>query len=136
MIDNTREIPDFVETKFSSISRAGLGIFAKKKISKGQFLGNYVGELIKKDNMKEWNPYYFSTIIDNGEYIINSESLEKSNWTRFINCSDSKHEQNSIPIRCNNTEIYSKSSHQHLCMNGYIMFYDLTDISEGSELFF
>ena len=136
LIDNTREIPDFVEIKFSSISSSGLGIFAKKKILQGQFLGNYVGEFIKKKNMKEWNPYCFRTIIDNETYIINSESLEKSNWTRFINCSDSKHEPNIIQIRCKNTEIYSTSSNRHLCLNGYIMFYALTDISEGSELFY
>lgn len=142
-IDNIREIPDFVEIKFSSIAGAGLGIFAKKEIFKGQFLGNYVGELSKKNNIKEWNQYLFSTVICNDkhdnsseDYIINAESLEKSNWTRFINCSDSEHEQNIVPIRCNNTEIYSTSSHRHLCMNGYIMFYALKDISEGSELFF
>ena len=122
--------------KVTKKTKSQLGIFAKKNILQGQFLGNYVGEFIKKKNMKEWNPYCFRTIIDNETYIINSESLEKSNWTRFINCSDSKHEPNIIQIRCKNTEIYSTSSNRHLCLNGYIMFYALTDISEGSELFY
>ena len=50
IIDKVAYIPSFLELNYSSITNAGLGIFAKENIRKGKFLGNYVGEIL--DNNK------------------------------------------------------------------------------------
>lgn len=136
IIDRVAYIPSFLELNYSSIKNAGLGIFAKDKIPKGKFLGNYVGEILDGNNLEK-NQYIFDTIIGSEKKKIDGVDLNKSNWTRFMNSSlgDDKI-MNVICITCNNKDIYNKSNSEKICLNGYIIFYAKKDIKVGEELLF
>ena len=136
IIDKVAYIPSFLELNYSSIKNAGLGVFARENIPKGKFLGNYVGEIIDKDN-SEKNDYEFETIINDEKKLIDGKDLCKSNWTRFMNSSlDNDKIENIVAIRCNNKDNYIKSNGEIICLNGYIIFYAKRDIKVREELLF
>ena len=145
IVDKIMYLPDFLEIRYSKIKGAGLGIFAKRLIKKGKFLGNYVGEMIKLEEYTKLvtNPYLFNTKVFNENYIIDGSFLEKSNWTRYMNCSCNKEDENVFSIKCENEEVYSVENHDqfetsinNICLNGKIVFYTSRAIETGEELMF
>lgn len=137
LIDKLMYLPDFLEIKYSNIKEAGLGIFAKKNIPKGKFLGNYVGELKPSDSFFNWNPYIFETIISNKKYKIDANDITKSNWTRFINCSYNNKVENVMTISTRDKNVYVRQSDKkEIVLDGYVLFYSKRDINIGEELLF
>jgi len=95
--------------KLFQYSRSGFRYFAKKDLSGGKFLGNYVGI------MKECTPselpfreqlYTFDTTKCNKIYTINAYDLNTSNWTRFMNYALNSTQENVKVIKCVNKETY------------------------------
>ena len=64
----------------------GSGVFAKERISEFSMIGEYVGEVRKRDRKGDReNPYVFRYVIGSQEtsYVIDAKN--KGNFTRFIN---------------------------------------------------
>jgi len=131
-IDNPYFIHDFLEIKYSNIEKAGLGIFTKTPLKKGKFLGNYVGKI---DTQNPENSYTFDSNRNNKLIFIDASDLNYSNWTRYMNCSSNKKNDNIMVIRCENKEIYFLNNKTYY-LEGYMMFYTKRDIKEGEELLF
>lgn len=138
IIDKCSYLPDYLEINYSSIPGAGLGIFAKKDLSGGKFLGNYVG--IMKERTPSEIPfreqlYTFDTTKCNKIYTINGYDLNTSNWTRFMNCALNSTQENVKLIRCTNKDTYLIKN-KKLNLDGYIMYYTKRDIKKGEELMY
>lgn len=82
VVDVPQYIPEFLSIKYSKIPNAGLGIFANCNISKGTFLGNYMGEVYRNKAECPINDYIFST----PNFKIDALDITKSNFARFMNC--------------------------------------------------
>ena len=134
IINKTQYIPDFLEIRYSNIKNAGLGIFCKKKINKGTFLGNYVG--IIKDIGNINNGYSFTSVVNGKNVEIDGSNIEYSNWTRFMNCSYDIFSENVLAIKCQNTETYFNNKNEKISLNGIICFFADRDIEEGEELLY
>ena len=67
-INKTQYLPDFLEIRYSTIKNANLGIFCKKIIEKGTFLGNYTGKILNpNDSINDPNnhsAYCFNATLD------------------------------------------------------------------------
>lgn len=124
LIDKTRYMPSNVYLDYSKkYPKAGLGVFAKEVIKQGSFLGNYVGEICDKNHK---GPYVF-TVIVNGEQIkIDAIDINKSNYTRYMNCALNPQDENVIIIRCKNEGF----------MNGKLCFFAKKNIPIDEELCF
>lgn len=143
VVDVPKYIPDFLQIKYSNIPNAGLGIFTNKFLKAGTFLGNYMGEIIEDEqNINESSAYIFNTKKYNKNVIIDGYDLEKSNYTRFINCCSSNEDEkeNVIGIRYvkdnNKSSIFSTKTGKQIDIEGYIFFFANCDIEEGEELLF
>lgn len=118
---------DYVSIKPSRIKGAGLGIFSKKFIPKGMYLGEYIGRPLTEDRFyllfkkgKVDQNYAFDVNSGRQHFILDATNLKDSNWTRFINCSRNDQEENVI---------YKDE-------NGKIKFYARFDIYPNEELLF
>ena len=132
--------PKFVKIKNSPIH--GKGVFALKIIKKGTFLGHYMGEIYKEYKV---GPYIFHSHVTNekGErdlekvemFSIDASDIKKSNWTRYMNCSTNRENENVMASRLNNKEIYEING-KKTSVEGYIVFYAGRDIKKGEELLY
>lgn len=139
-INKTQYLPDFLEIRYSTIKNANLGIFCKKKIEKGTFLGNYTGKILNpNDSINDPNnhsAYCFNATLDGTNVIIDALDMDHSNWTRFMNCSYNKLVENVLVLQCNNTEIYTNQNNEQISLNGVIVFFAARDIEIGEELMY
>lgn len=119
-INTPKYIPDFLELKTSNIKGAGIGVFTKKFIKKGTYIGNYLGELELINNLDNdrYGIYY------NDTHYISAQNVETSNFTRFINCSSSWKNENVLFYK-------NESSNTHIL---HICFFTKRDIQKGEEL--
>ena len=101
-IDIPKWIHPSVYISYSKINNAGLGVFAKNDILPGAFLGEYLGEIIDKlkndDYAFEFEKNKHITAID----------INKSNYTRFLNCSFDYESENVYCINMKTDYIYNK----------------------------
>ena len=106
---------------------AGLGLFAKEQITKGTFLGNYVGRI---HDASHKGPYAFHVRVLDGtdykEWSVDGENVHESNFTRFINCALSDEHENVMVITCQNEG----------ALKGKLMFYAKENICKDAELAF
>lgn len=122
LIDKTRYMPSNVYLDYSKkYPKAGLGVFAKEVIKQGTFLGNYVGEIRDKNHK---GPYVFSVIVNGEKLKVDAIDINKSNYTRYMNCALNQQDENVICIRCDNEGF----------MNGKLCFFVKKDISIDEEL--
>ena len=135
LIDKYNYLPEFLEIKYSRIKNAGLGIFAKEKLTAGKFLGNYTGVMTEKIPKFTDQLYTFNTIRGGVQLLVNAGDINTSNWTRFMNCSMNDVEKNILCIRCVNTNDYYLNNKKYN-IEGYLMFYVARDIEIGEELLY
>ena len=106
---------------------AGLGLFARKNIPQGTFLGNYVGTICDADHK---GPYAFHVCVPNGteskEWSVDGQNIHESNFTRFMNCALSEEHENVMVVTCTNEG----------ALKGKLMFYAKRDIHQDEELAF
>ena len=119
-IDVVGHKPKFIKIKKSLLHNKGA--FSKKKILKGTFLGHYMGNISK--NMLT-GPYVFHSKTSNGTISIDASDINYSNWTRYMNCSTNKSNENV------NSYILTNNNY-----NGYIVFYANRDIKKDEELLY
>lgn len=143
VVDVPKYIPDFLQIKYSNIPNAGLGIFTNKFVKAGTFLGNYMGEIIEDEqNINSSSEYIFNSNRSNKNFVIDAYDLEKSNYTRFINCSSNNEDkkENVIGRRYvknnNQSSIFSTHAGKQIDIEGYIFFFAKRDIEEGEELLY
>ena len=123
LINIKKQIPKFINIKKSNIH--GEGAFAKKNILKGQFLGNYMGDI--SHHPIEDNGYIYKSFKNNKEIYINAYPKSKSNWTRYMNCSLNEKEENVIVIKLENED------HN---LDGLILFFAKRNIKIDEELLY
>ena len=130
-IDLAGHRPTFIKIKPSKISSAGKGAFAKKPILKGTYLGHYMGEM--KPGIST-GPYTFMTIHGGKIYSINATKLDKSNWTRYMNCAKKDSEgENVTSFKLKNKDpVCIRGTYKSI--EGYIVFYASRNIQKGEEL--
>jgi SET domain-containing protein len=126
IVDVPKYIHPSVYICYSKIKNAGLGIFAKKKIVKGTLLGEYMGEIIDNPTIDDDTEYIFGSY----DFCIDARDLEKSNYTRFINCITSYEEENVISILNSTDYIYNKN------LKNRIFLFAKKDILENEELLY
>lgn len=100
-IDVPKWIHPDVYISYSKINNAGLGVFAKTDIEPGTFLGEYHGEIVSKFD----NDDYAFSYEDNK--CISGLDLNKSNYTRYLNCSNSYESENVYCITMKTDCFYS-----------------------------
>ena len=123
LINIKKQIPKFIYIKKSVIH--GEGAFAKKNILKGQFLGNYMGN-ISFIPLKD-NGYIYKSKKNNKDIYIDALPKNKSNWTRYMNCSLNEKEENVIVIKLENEDS---------TLDGLILFYAKRNINLDEELLY
>jgi len=138
VVDVPKYIPDFLSINYSKIPNAGLGIFANEDIKKGTFIGNYMGEI--KPSHNSLSNYCFSCRrYDNSKFVIDGIDIEKSNFSRYMNCCYNENIENIFAINNKtngeNTK-YINSIGKEINIDGYIFFYAKRDITKGEELLF
>jgi SET domain-containing protein len=135
IVDVPKFLPKILEINYSKIENAGLGIFAKQKIEKNSFLGNYMGE-IKHTSVLQNNMYEFTTIINGETVIIDALNTNTSNWTRYMNCAMNESDENVACIRYINPTPDTTHKYNNIVFNldGYLFFYAKKDIEIGDEL--
>lgn len=128
--------PDYIEIKYSNIQNAGMGAFASQDIPKYTHLDCYEGIIINK--RQDNNMYIYATIINNTECYIDGQDINKSNWTRFMNCSTKKNinGENVICIRLHNDMYVKNRNNDNVSLLGKICFFANRDIKKGEELLF
>ena len=141
IVDVPKYIPDFLQIRYSKIPNAGLGIFAKINLNAGTFLGNYMGEILENKSGLDNTDYTFNSNKYNKTFIIDGSNIEKSNYTRFINCSSSNEieKENVMGVRYTDTTesiLFTTNTGKQIDIEGYIFFYASRDIEEGEELLF
>ena len=129
-IDITNHLPDFIEIKKSKIS--GFGAFAKKNIDKNIFLGNYMGEI---SDTSITGPYVFYSHKNDKIITFDASKQDKSNWTRYMNCSINIETENVSSYFLRNKEDYFKKGIK-INLEGYIVFYTNRKIKKGEELMY
>ena len=128
----------WLECKKSNIPNAGLGIFTKVDIPKGTFLGDYVCEIKKgKPPPNKDDPYCFGAVPGDINTYRTGLDVNKSNWSRYMNCSSSYKNENVI------VSSFLKSKIKYKTKNGKIMnlcdkifFWARRDIKAGEELMY
>jgi len=140
-VDVPNYIPDFLQIKYSNIPNAGLGIFTNRVVKAGTFLCNYMGEIIEDgQTVNQSSEYKFSSNRLNKNFIIDAYDINKSNYTRFINCSSSNEDENVMGIRyaSNNTNssVFTTKNGKQIDIEGYIFFFAKRQIEEGEELLY
>mmetsp|Transcript_16736 Transcript_16736/g.45915 ORF Transcript_16736/g.45915 Transcript_16736/m.45915 type:complete len:936 (-) Transcript_16736:389-3196(-) len=101
----------------SSVKGAGLGLFTKSALKKGEYIDEYIGEFIKRDHeVNRSQEYYFD---HSDDYVI--DATYQGNKTRFLNHSQTP-----------NIEA------KHRFVNGEkrVAFYAKQDIPAQTELFY
>jgi len=139
IVDIAKYIPDFVQIRYSIIPNAGLGIFANTKIPAGTFIGNYMGEIYEFNSKPTSNDYLFESRIGNASIVFDADNLEKSNYTRFMNCCYSNEVENITVIRYKRetgSSVYITQSGKEIDIEGYVFFYAKREIEEGEELLY
>ena len=141
VVDVPKYIPEFVEIKYSKIPNAGLGIFARTKIKAGTFLGNYMGEIIEDEKQIPVTDYLYRSNRYNKEFWMDAIDMEKSNYTRFLNCCSSSQvgTENVYTIRYTDEtkpSVFTTSNGKQIDIQGYIFMYAARDIEEGEELMY
>ena len=117
-------VPDGVDVKPSLIPGAGLGAFATKDILPGTFLGHYMGLLMTEEESEQHpgtDAYFMQCQVGKSVMIIDAFPLEHASWTRFINCSRTRQQENVHPRDCG---------------NGIVKIYSCKHIRAGTELLF
>jgi len=137
VVDVPKYIPEFLHLNYSKIPGAGLGVYATAKIKKGAFLGNYMGEKCTSDP----NPsdYLFICKTSNKNFVLDGYDIERSNYTRFMNCCYNTDVDNVCVIRYTNnvdSSVFYNRSGVEIDIEGYIFFYAKRDIEVGEELLF
>lgn len=107
--------------KKSTIKGAGKGAFAKKNFEKYELLDEYKGIFIKPKDYKNDSWYVWELYYDDGDVLgyIDSQDKDYSNWTRYVNCPNSKKQENVMAVQ----------------KNRKIFYYACKKIKEGDELF-
>lgn len=137
--DVPKYIPAFVHLGYSKISNAGLGVFATASIKKGAFLGNYMGEILDSVDSMSRNEYLYGSSSRTKKFTIDASSLDKSNYTRFINCCSTSYPENVVGIRYTQVEgasVYRTRLGKQIDIDGYIFFYATREIEPGEELYY
>jgi SET domain-containing protein len=137
VVDVPKYIPSFVNIGYSKIPNAGLGIFAKTKINKGTFMGNYMGEIRDDDNTIR-SDYIFTSKSRTKSFTIDGANMETSNYTRFINCAAIGTE-NVVSVRhrdATGASIYVTNDGKQIDIDGYIFLFAARDIEAGEELLY
>ena len=129
-IDIPQHKPNFIEIKKSKVD--GFGAFAKKNIKKNTFLGHYMGKI--SDEFIT-GPYVFHSQRNNDILSINASDKNKSNWTRYMNCSINNQTENVNSYFLTNKENYIRGD-KKLNLEGYIIFYSNRDIEKNEELMY
>ena len=79
------------------LTGAGLGIFAKKPISHGVWLGEYEGTFsVIKRSAYLWSVRQNHTKM----FVIDAKEVQFSNWLRWVNCAMTRHQMNLLVIQC------------------------------------
>ena len=111
----------------SEIPNARTGVFTELPIKCGSFLGSYRGRKYTPDDYaslvesgKLLSGYGFDVDSGRESIVVDASDLERSNWTRYMNCARNFNEEN----------VYFKDE------DGKINFYALRDIEPGEELLF
>lgn len=102
-IDIPKWIHPSVYISYSKIDNAGLGVFAKNDILPGTFLGEYLGEIV---NECKNNNYAFSY---EKNKLISALDINKSNYTRYINCSFDNNSENLYCINMKTDYMYNEN---------------------------
>ena len=95
---NTLSVP--CEVYLAQSSTEGIGVFSKESIRNRQFIGQYIGVVMKKVAASKTSRYVFG--LDDGEWVVDSESA--GNFTRFLNhscepnCIVEKLQHDGLPI--------------------------------------
>jgi len=137
--DVPKYIPEFVHLGYSKIPNAGLGVFATTRIKQGTFMGNYMGEILDSADEMTTNEYLYGTYSRTKKFTIDASSIEKSNYTRFINCCSANYNENLVGIRYTPSEgssVYRTRTGKQIDIDGYIFFYATRDIEQGEELYY
>ena len=80
-------------------------------------------------------PYVFHSQRNNDILSINASDKNKSNWTRYMNCSISNQTENVNSYFLTNKENYLRED-KKLNLEGYIIFYSNRDIEKNEELMY
>lgn len=129
-IDISNHKPKFIIIKKSNIH--GDGAFADKNIKKNTFLGHYMGKISTEFIT---GPYVFHSKRFNNIISIDASDKDKSNWTRYMNCSINDKTENVTSYFLTNKEEYIRNNDK-INMEGYIVFYSNRDIKGGEELMY
>ena len=100
-IDIPKWIHPSVYISYSKIDNAGLGVFAKNDIKPGTFLGEYLGEIVSDIT----NDDYAFTYEKNKS--ISALDINKSNYTRYMNCSYDNDSENIYCINMKTDYLYN-----------------------------
>jgi len=140
VIDVPRYLPSYLEIRYSKIPDGGMGVFAKQDIPKGTFLGNYMGFIYTGDRLStiKGNSYQFDTVIRGQNAIIDAIDVNKSNWTRFMNCALAEQDENVCVMKnkCSETTDYFNGDGKKIELDGAIVFFACVDIAAGEELLY
>ena len=140
IIDVPCYLPSFLEIRYSKIPNGGMGVFAKKDIPKGTFLGNYMGFIYTGQRRETISPnsYQFDTVIRGEDAIIDAVEVNSSNWTRFMNCALLEEEENVTVMKnkCSETTEYFNGNGKKIELDGAIVFFACVDIPAGDELLY
>lgn len=104
-IDICKWIHPDVYISYSTIPNAGLGVFAKRDIKPGTFLGEYLGEIKDRDDTTK-DDYSFNY---NKHHVISALDINKSNYTRFMNCAYDYDSENVYCINMITDYIYANT---------------------------
>ncbi len=129
-IDISNHKPDFIIIKKSNIN--GYGAFANQNIKKDTFLGHYMGKISTEFIT---GPYVFHSKRSNNIISIDASDKDKSNWTRYMNCSINDKTENVKSYFLTNKEEYIRNNDK-INMEGYIVFYSNREIKKGEELMY
>lgn len=138
VVDVPKYIPDIVYIDYSKIPNAGLGVFAKTDIKQGTFIGNYMGEMSEPESEIIYNDYIFGSRRKKGQFRIDAYDIEKSNFTRFMNCCNSRDNENIQAIRyeLDKDSSFTRLDNTVIDIDGYIFFFAKKDIKKGEELLY
>ena len=138
VVDVPKYIPDIVYIDYSKIPNAGLGVFAKTDIKQGTVMGNYMGEISELESQIIDSDYLFVSRIKKGLFRIDAYDLEKSNFTRFMNCCNSRENENIQAIRyeLDKDSSFTRLDNTVIDIDGYIFFFAKKDIKKDEELLY
>jgi len=137
--DVPKYIPAFVKLGYSKIPNSGLGVFATAPIKKSTFMGNYMGEIHDIADSLSGNEYLFGSSSRTKPYVFDAHNLEKSNYTRFINCSSVNYPENISCVQHKQPEgstVHEIEGGRKIDIDGYIFFFAKRDIEPGEELYY